>query len=509
MPDWPITVWRRTHAESPPPEAPFALVERGVHGLTLSALNASARKAGLAREQSHADACAILPDLASAPAEPERDREALRRLALWAERFSPCVALDTLMPGREGLFLDMTAAAHLFGGEAALLGDMRRRLARAGIPARIAIADTPAAAWAAARFFGASEVIVPAGETREALASMPVAALRLDRPALALLGRFGLKRIGDLYAMPRAGLARRFRGEAGALGLRVVERLDQALGIAEEPLTAERPVPLYRAWLGFAEPVIDLDGVTQRLPELAHALAGQLEREGHGARFLSLVGFRADGRVTEIEVGLSAPTASPAHMLRLLKDKGLEHLDLGFGIDALMLQARRAEPVQPRQSEMQDRQDGYSPEAVAALIDRLQAKLGEGTVRRPLRRESWIPERSESWVRAEAEPPKAPPVPDFRLRPILLFDPPEMVRDVVGLPDSFPARFVWRRVARRVSKAEGPERLAPEWWRDPAGEVRDYYRIEDEEGHRYWLYREGGPPTPERPARWWLHGVFA
>jgi protein ImuB len=511
LPDWPITIWQRSHpvgASTRPETGPFALVTHGPHGLTLSALNDAARAAGLRYHQSHADACAILPDLASAPAEPERDLDALHRLALWAERFSPCVAIDTLMPGHEGLFLDMTGAAHLFGGETALLAEICRCFVAAAIPARLALADTPGAAWALARFAGRDRTIAPAGDTRAALAALPVAGLRLEPPALALLRRFGLNRIGDLYAMPRAGLARRFQGEAG---LCVVERLDQALGIAAEPLIAARPAPIYRAWMGFAEPVIDMDGVAQRLPELAHALAGQLERDAAGIRRLALVGFRADGRVTEFEVGFSAPTATPAHMLRLLQEKGLEWLDLGFGIDALMLSALQTEPLRPRQGEMQDHGEAVSSAALAGLIDRLQARLGEGVVRRPVPRESWLPERSEIWVRADPRAPQMPLPGDERLRPILLFDPPEPVRDVIGLPDERPARFVWRRVARRVAKAEGPERLGPEWWRDPSGQVRDYYRVEDEEGHRYWLYREGtyGAVDTERAVRWWLHGVFA
>ena len=209
---------------TPPPEgAPFALVEQGAHGLTLLALNEPARAAGLFRGQSHADARAILPALVSAPAEPDRDRAALKRLALWAERYSPCVMVDDRVGGQEGLLIDMTGGAHLFGGEAVLLGDIRARLARAGAPSRVAIADTPGAAWGLARFSVHDEVIAPPGKTREAIADLPMETLRLDAQALSLLRRLGLKRLGDLYGLPRAGLARRFRGEAG---LRLVERLD-------------------------------------------------------------------------------------------------------------------------------------------------------------------------------------------------------------------------------------------------------------------------------------------
>jgi protein ImuB len=422
--------------------------------------------------------------------------------------------MDAAQPGQEGLLLDMTGGAHLFGGEAALLADIRGRLEKAGICARVAIADTPGAAWALARFAPASQRAAPSGRGREALADLPLEALRLDPAALVLLRRFGLKRIGDLYGLPRAGLARRFRGPAG---LRVVERLDQALGAASEPLTPERPAPAYRAWMVFAEPLTHIEGIAAQAPDLARGLAEQLARDGQGARRLALVGYRVDGAVTTLEAGLSAPTASPDHMLRLLKEKGLERLDLGFGVDALMLCALRAEPLAVRQREMQDAAEAVAADALACLIDRLQAKLGETAVRRPALRESWLPEASETWVRAGAEPPPAP-ARDGQTqppRPLLLFDPPQTVETLAELPDGAPMRFIWRRVSRRVVRAEGPERLAAEWWRadprKPAPRTRDYYRVEDDQGRRYWLFREGlyGREDAERAPSWWLHGVFA
>lgn len=523
-PDWPIAVWMRpglgrSNAQhTPPPEgAPFALVEQGAHGLSLLALNAAARAVGLYRGQSHADARAILPSLISAPAEAERDRLMLKRLALWGERYSPAVAADDRVGGYEGLLLDMTGGAHLFGGEAALLADMRARLAKAGIEARAAIADTPAAAWGLARFSAQAEVIAPPGCTREAIAALPMEALRLEADALSLLRRFGLKQIGDLYGLPRAGLARRFRGEAG---LRLVERLDQALGVSSEPLVPERPAPIYRAWMQFAEPLIDAEGIGFHLPNLAQALAAELDRDGQGARRLRLTAFRVDGRTTSIEAGLSAPATAPGHILRLLREKGLERLDLGFGVDAMMLAACRAEPVAVRQAEIEEGDRAASDEALAGLIDRLQAKLGEGAVRRPHLRESWIPERSEAWTPAGVTAPPAPAEADARLRPLLLLEHPEPVDTLAMLPDGVPAQFTWRRALRKVAKAEGPERLSREWWRElaspeteqgRASRTRDYYRVEDDQGHRYWLFREGlyNREDIDRAPSWWLHGVFA
>lgn len=517
-----MTVWSRRAGRTPPPEAaPFALIQRTGRGLVLHALNARARALGLYRGQAHADARAAVPDLISAPAEPDHDLSALKALALWAERFSPAVAIDQTLPALEGISLDMTGGAHLFGGEAAMLADLRGRLAAAGVPARCAMADTLGAAWALARHGGADETVAPEGQVRAVLAPLPVSALRIETAAVQLLGRFGLKHIGDLYALPRAGLARRFRDAAG---LAVIQRLDQALGAAPEPLDPERPAPRYRAWRVFAEPILNAEGVGFHLTDLVERLAGQLERDGQGARGLRLTAFRVDSRTTAIEARLSAPSARAAHLMRLLKEKGLDHLDLGFGADALMLSAVTVEPLQTRQPDIDGAGEIQAAAALAGLIDRLQARLGDQAVRRPRLRQSWLPERAEGWGRAGV---RAPPdeTDAGRPRPMLLLDPPEPVETLAEMPDGPPARFTWRRVSRRVVKAAGPERLSPEWWRpiadtEPA-RTRDYYRVEDEAGRRYWLFREGlfdredvsleddetGQPRP-RPPTWWLHGVF-
>jgi protein ImuB len=414
----------------------------------------------------------------------------------------------------------VTGAAHLFGGEAALLAEIERRLAAASIPARAAMADSPGAAWALARF--GENRIAPKGRAREALADLPMEALRLDEAALSLLRRFGLKRIGELYGLPRAGLARRFSGEAG---MHLVRRLDQALGIEAEPLRSVRPAPLYRAWRVFPEPIIDLEGVAHALPALIEALAAQLERDGKGARRLMLTAFRVDGRTTSIEAGLSAAAAKPQHLLRLLKERGLERLDLGFGADALMVAAVKAEAAQARQGDL-GRRDAAGAEALSALVDRIEARLGEGSALGAVLRDSHIPERSEAW--GSGPPPCSETErgrgttrsvvegasPGVQLRPLFLFDPPEPVEAIAELPDGAPARFVWRRAPRRVVKAEGPERLSPEWWKPGdgvwAGRSRDYYRVEDEDGRRYWLYRDGlyGREDAGRAPAWWMHGVF-
>lgn len=485
-------------------------MERGPRGLALRALNAAARRAGLARGQSHADARAILPALESHPAEPEREAEALIRLALWCERWSPTVAIDGATAGMEGLFVDLDGGAHLFGGEAAALAAIRRALRRAGIPVRLAIADGPGTAWAMARFSDQPQPIVAPGGARDAIAPLPLDALRVDAETVRLARRFGLRRIEDLYAMPRAGLARRFRSDAG---LTLVRQLDRALGIEPEALTPHRRVPVHRVARAFAEPRTDLAGIVAELEGLAAALAERLEPDGVGARALTLAGFRSDGGVTTLGVRMAAPSRDTRIWLRLFRETGIDRLDIGFGVDALSLAADAVEPLSDRQPEL-DGEDAHPDEDLAQLIDRLTARLGEDAVLASRPRASWLPERGVRWGPAQTAPAAAadalPPEP--RPRPILLLDPPEpIVTTAAEVPDGAPASFTWRRVARRVARSEGPERLAPEWWRGQGPRTRDYYRVEDETGTRYWLFREGlyGFEDDAKPPSWWLHGLFA
>lgn len=483
----------------------------------LHALNPAARALGLKRDQTQADALAMAPRLLCQPADPAADARALEALAAWAERWSPSVSVDPSEGGLEGLFLDVTGAAHLFGGEAALLDQIRRRLALAGARCRVALAPTPGAAWALARWGPAAAPIATEETLSEDLADLPVEALRIDDRTLAAARRFGLRTIGSLYAMPRAGLARRFR-DGDAVGL--VKRLDQARGYVAEALVPVRPPPRYRAWQAYAEPLGDLEGVEARLPELAEDLARALERDGQGARTLTLTGFRTDGRTTRLPVRMGAPGREAKAWLRLFREAGLGRLELGFGLDALMLTADLAEPIAARQAAFDSEAEAKQAESLAALVDRLSARLGEDRVLVGEAVDSWIPERAERLRPALGRRPAAA-ASDDRLRPVLLLDPPEPIHDpVFDLPEGAPARFTWRRVSRRIVRAEGPERLSPEWWRSrPDGRevrTRDYYRVEDGEGGRYWLFREGlygwdyAGPADRRPApSWWMHGVLA
>ena len=514
-------------------------MDKGAHGLVLAGLNPAARALGLQLGQAHADACAMAPALVSEPLEPGQAKAALRRLALWAQRYAPLTACDPAEPGLEGLWIETTGADHFFGGEAGLAADLVHRLSQAGAQAQVGVAGTPGAAWALARYAPPGAALAAPGEEAQALAGLPVEALRLSADAVRLLKRFGLRRIGDLYPLPRAALTRRFRGRAGGL---VVKRLDQALGRVAEPLTGELKAPVHFAHRVFMEPILNSEGVALWGARLVGELCAKLESQGLGARRLVLTGFRNDGRTTAFGAALGLASREPAHLIRLLRERGWERLDVGFGLDALRLSAPVTEPLRLAQLDSLGRSRAEEVDkALAGLVDRLGAKLGEGAVLRPVAYESWLPERAERLSPYAVETA----VPGGRTdapRPILLLTRPEPIDALAELPDGAPARFTWRRVSRRVARASGPERLSPEWWRPSAegarpARVRDYYRIEDEAGGRYWVFREGlydtrptntvapdspdsenppdspdspdseiprGPPAPS----WWMHGLF-
>jgi protein ImuB len=515
LPHLPIERLKRERAESgevpPADDRPFALVGSEERGLVLTAVNEASLNEGLSEGFGLADARTICPHLLTAPAVAKKDADALLSLARWASaRYTPTLNKD----GDDGLWLDVTGVPHLFGGEAMLLADMATRLTRAGFSARLAVAETLGGAHALARYAASSPTIVSHGKIGEALRALPVEALRLEPEIALLLRRLGLKRVGQLYNLPRASLERRFHSRDVAEA--VLLRLDQALRLREEPRIPLHPVPDFVARLPFPEPLISHDGVAGALAHLAAELCRTLARAGRGVRRIALWVARSDGSSTVIEAGLSAPSRKPEHLLRLFKDK-IETIDVGFGVDLMALAALATEKLAPAQTTLAERDGEARPES---LIDCLANRLGRRAVRRLAPKASHIPELAQSFRSAFAGPSFWPsPAPAKPPRPPLLFAKPEPVAVLAEIPEGPPARFTWRRVMRRVVKAEGPERIAPEWWRslkaspsrkknEPA-RPRDYYRIEDEDGHRYWIFRDGlnqesGLGVPS----WYLHGVF-
>lgn len=495
---------RRENPCAPAEEIPFATVIDSAGRRLLAAVNPAAAAAGLAPGMPLADALSFLPGLATAAAQPAKDAAALRHLAEWCGRYSPWTAPD----GADGVRIEITGCAHLWGGERALAADLATRLDHQGIAGHIAIADTLGATWAMARFAqaGRSPVILPPGEIRDALAPLPVEALRLDPATAQGLRRVGLKRIGDLYAMPRAALARRF-------GDKVARRLDQAQGNLPEPLSPLGEAPTRRVRLSFAEPITDPADLMRAAERLTEDLVHRLAREGTGARRLDLAFHRVDGRVERIVLGTARPSRDPRHLAALFKER-LDTVDPGLGVEDMILAAFAVEPLPAEQLGLSGCLSGDEASSATPLLDRLGNKLGLAALYRLEPRQSHIPERASVRVSPSATGPSplkggkglTPP------RPIRLFEPPEPVEAFWLLPDDPPFRFTWRRRPHRVRRADGPERIAEEWWQPGASgsvdAIRDYYRVEDEEGRRFWLFR-AGLPGGGHPPRWFVHGIFA
>lgn len=495
------------------------------------AANRPAAALGIAPGMALADARALHPALDTRQANPLREQRSLTRLADWCDRYSPLIALD----GADGLMLDITGCDHLFGGEAAMLAGLTTRVEGFGYSAAAAIAPTPGAAWALSRFAGNGTIAGDTAALPDLLAPLPLAALRLPPETVARLAQVGLRRTGDLLAMPRAPLARRFGAQVG-------QRLAQALGQAAEAIAPRHaPVP-YRLRLDWMEPLRRAEDLTAAARHLLDQLCARLEEDECGVRHLTVTCHGTDGHVHRASLRTSAPSRRPARLLRLL-EVDLEACDMGFGIETMILSVPQTEKLQATAANFWLHQAGMA-EDTAALIDRLSQRFGERRVGWPRPVASYLPERASAFLPAlhhppagvgEAEPPAyshaaCPP------RPLRLLPRPEPVQATALLPDHPPAAFRWRKVGHRVRQGGGPERIAPEWWRDlPTDDLeaspgaalddhtRDYYLVEDQAGQRFWLYRQGLYDRPQEqkkkqqatdpdaaaPPAWFLQGVMA
>jgi protein ImuB len=499
-PNWAIDNWRRRYPSDSPAE-PFALLETVRAVRRLSAVSWEAARLGLHSGQKATDAMALVPELVTAEAEPEADAAALTALVDWCVRFSPAVASDA----PDGLFLDVTGVDHLWNGEAQMLRDFRSRLSSSGLPFRCSIADTPGAAWALAHF-GEDGAIAPPGGQAALLAPLPPAAMRLSTETWAQIERLGLRQVGQLMAIPRAPFARRF-------GRVALARLDQALGREKEALTFRRPPTPWFARLPFAEPISTPEDMARVTFDVTAKLCARLETEGRGARRFEVCFHRVDGKALPLGVGLSLPGRDAARIAKLFVPK-LETVDPGFGIEVVTLTAQDVEPISGRQARLDSGREATVEEGLAPLVDRLVNRLGEDRVWRATPVESHVPELAVGRARPLAPPPQARPWDPAAPRPTRLFRRPEPVEAVMALtPDDPPTQFRWRGQLHRVRRAEGPERIGEEWWKGAIedvriGHIRDYYRVEDEAGARFWLFRAGLYGEPDTPPKWWMHGLF-
>ncbi|AIB10783.1 DNA polymerase [Azospirillum argentinense] len=491
LPRLPTDAHSRRHPERRDHPLAAILAERGRLGV--AAVNRAAAEAGVHPGMSLADARAIEPALAVFDAEPESDAHLLERIAGWCTRYTPWTTPD----GPDGVALDITGCAHLFGGEEAVAADLSARLTAAGFESRISVADTPAAAWALARFGGG-------GKALPDLSPLPVAALRLPAATVDGLAAVGLRRIGDLHALPRATLAARF-------GPELLRRLDQAYGRLDEPLSPRLPVPPHSVRLALPEPITTAEAIAEALRRLLTALCAGLENTGEGARRLRLELHRVDRRLEDapqtLVIGTGHPVRRPDALMRLFAQK-LDRVEPGPGLELMVLSATEAGPLAAAQAALDGTTDGGmdgQPE-LGELMDRLGNRLGERAVLRLVPRQSWLPERSVAPASAFSEASGGALWPTDRPRPVRLLAPPEPIEAMALVPDDPPVMFLWRGVQHRIRRADGPERIEAEWWRRD-GEPRDYYRVEDEAGRRFWVYRQG-LYRPGVAALWFLHGFF-
>ncbi len=493
----PVTPDQRQPA--PPPvthHVPMILAEAIGQRQVIAAACPAAMALGLTPGMAVTQARALIPDLDIRPADRAADSALLADLALHAVRHwtpTACVSSD------DGLWLDLTGVAHLHGGEARFCQRLIRFCRRFGLTARVAVASTPGAAHALARFGREAMRLVAGGQEAQALAPLPPAALRLTPEAVTAATRFGLDRIADLLPLPRGPLARR-------LGMASVRRLDEALGRVAEPIVPVVPQEVPVARLRLLEPIGTAEAIEQVIGDLLAALIRQLLERGRGVRALVLTVERIDGTAQHLPVGTARATRDAGHLARLFHLR-IERIDPGDGIEAMQLAAPRTDPLGATMLAARLAGDDAPPD-VARLVDQIAGRVGEEALFTTAPVESDVPERAVRRVSPLATPTGWP----SWKRPVRLLRRPEPLVGVLALlPDAPPRRFTWRGQIHAVVAGDGPERIHGEWWRRD-GEVwavRDYFRVEDESGARFWLFRRGDGVEPATgDLSWYMHGLF-
>jgi protein ImuB len=493
-------------------KAPIIFIEKHRGAMRLAAVSQTALTLGLTPGLTLADARARVPELIAVDVDRPADGAWLERMADFCDRYTPLVALD----GTDGVVLDITGCAHLFGGEGELRNDLSLRFTQAGMDTASAIASTPDTARALARF--GKDGIVPKGEEAGAVATLPVAALGISYETCVALNRAGLATIGDLAVRPRAPLAARF-------GSDLPTRLTRVLGEEDIAITPRRPLPPCTVERRFGEPIGREDDVLATIEHLIEEAAKRLEKRGQGGTAFEVSLFRTDGAVRRLRVETSLPTRKAAPLMRLFHeriDTLADPLDPGFGYDLLRLSVQANTTFTQTQTSLDSHE--VADEEIATLVDTLSTRLGKDAVLRFVSAQTHIPERAAYEVAAKDYPSKQltdqiampdlqwaePQESDPPQRPIHMFQHPQRIEALAEIPDGPPLKFRWRRVLHDVARAEGPERIAPEWWRlDDASLTRDYYRVEDTQGRRFWVFRDGlYDQETERPG-WFIHGLFA
>ena len=469
----------------------FAAPIRG--RMVITAANLLAEQQGIGVGMAAADAKAIVPSLEVVDDIPGKAAKLLEALGEWCIRYTPLVAVD--LPN--GLILDVSGCAHLWGGERAYLGAIIKILRSKGYDARGAMADTVGTAWAIARFGKVKPIIEPGGQT-EALLPLPPAALRLEPLILERLQKLGLYTISNFIGLGRSALRRRF-GEDFLL------RLNQALGNEDEPLQLIQPVEPYQERLPCLEPIRTVPAIEIAIKKLLESLCFRLHGEGKGIRTAILEYYRIDGEIGSVSIGTNRASYHAGHLFKLF-ELNIAKIEPALGIELFVLKAPKVDDVEPGQEAIWSPEGcGLEDAGLAELLDRLANKVGADCIRRYLPQERYWPERSIKLAHSLQEKKTTAWRMD-RPRPSLLLARPEPIEVTAPVPDYPPILFRYKNVVHYIKKADGPERIEQEWWIE-TGEHRDYYYVEDEAGQRYWLFRSGHYDVES--SKWFIHGFFA
>jgi protein ImuB len=460
--------------------------------IMVTAASREAEKQGIFASMLLADAKAIVPDILAFDDQIDFNKKLLIRIAKWAIRYSPIVAID--LP--DGLILDSSGCSHLLGGEEKYLETIINKLKESGYNCRGSISDTIGTSWAIARL-GRKSPIIESGQQYNALLNLPPMALRLEQPIIQRLHKLGFDKIGKFIQLPASMLRRRF-------GTEMLLRLGQALGTEEEQIKPIIVTPPYEERLYCLEPIRTKPAIEIAIEKLLQGLCERLAGEGLGIRSAELKGYRLDGRVTETKVGTNQPTHKVPHLAKLFELK-IDQIEPALGIELFILTATKTEPVLIHQEKLWSGKPGLADQNLAQLLDRLAGKIGPQAIRRYIPQAHYWPERSLRPAisldeKTDIKWQKSNP------RPMEMLHKPAAIQVTAPIPDYPPMNFRYRDELHQVRKADGPERIEQEWWM-AKGEHRDYYILEDDKGRRYWVFRSGH--YNEEGSAWFLHGFFA
>jgi protein ImuB len=474
-------------------EIPFVLAAPDHGRMIVKAFNAVAKTHGIEQGMAVADARAILPSLEVKDDKPELSANLLKGIGEWCIRFTPLVSLDA----PDGLLLDVSGCAHLWGGERQYLNEIQKRLKDFGYNVRVAMADTIGTAWAVARF-ERETLLIETGKQFAALLPLPARALRIQTEVRERLEKLGLRQVGNFMNMARPSLRRRF-------GENLLQRLDQALGSREEELKALQPLVAFQERLPCMEPIVTARGIEIALKRLLEPLCDRMQKEEKGLRVAVFKGYRVDGKTEQICIGTNRPSSNMEHLFKLFELK-IESIEPALGIELFTLEAPKVEDMDILQEKLWKDKGGLADVELAELLDRIEGKMGAGHIQRYLPSDHYWPEASFKIASNITETKQSAWKVD-RPRPLQILSRPEPIEVTAPIPDYPPMLFRYKGELHKIAKADGPERIEQEWWLQE-GRHRDYYCVEDEDGRRYWLFRLGHYDVG-KTYQWFIHGFFA